>query len=60
MDSTSPHPDWFTPAPDGPHEASRGWAADNYTVVSFCRKDGERWPCATERHRQREDEGRGD
>lgn len=39
------HPDWFRLELDGPHKMSGGLDTDDYSIVYFCAKDGEPWPC---------------
>lgn len=53
-DANDRYPGWFQREPDGPHTVATGVNADKTDYVSYCRKDGERWPCAEERQRRSE------
>ncbi|ADD42273.1 hypothetical protein [Stackebrandtia nassauensis] len=49
----SRYPSWFRLEPDGPHKKSGGLGTDGYNYEFYCAKDGEPWPCATEREHSR-------
>lgn len=58
MDSTGPsdtdsYPAWFRLEPDGPHKKSGGLGTDGYNYKFYCAKDGQPWPCTTERQTRR-------